>query len=116
MILGGAVVQFVGFVGNVVDGVGGVDAHAALDAAAHLLAEHAGHVLFLVQVVRVLMNVGEAVDALAGEVRNGRAQLLVLRLGRLIIGGADGVEAVHLQFVRPVDQLAVEIDVSLHLG
>ena len=73
MILGGAVVQLVRFVGDVVNGVRAVDAHAALDAAADLLAEHAGHVLFLVQVVLVLVDMGEAVDPLARQMRDGRA-------------------------------------------
>ncbi len=73
MILGGAVIQFVRFIGNIVNGVRGVDAHAALDAAADLLAEHAGHILFLVQVVRVLVNMGESVDPFPGEMGDGGA-------------------------------------------
>ncbi len=116
MVLGGAVVHLVRLVGDVVDGVRSVDPHAALDAAADLLAEHARHVLFLVQVVLVLMDVGEAVDPLARQMGNGRAQILILRLGRLVIGRADGVEAIHLEFVRPVDQLAVVVKIPFHLG
>ncbi len=108
VVLGGPVVQLVRLVGDVVDGVRRVDPHAALDAAADLLAEHARHVLFLVQVVRVLMDMGEAVDPLPREVGDGRAELLILRLGRLVVGRADGVDAIHLEFVRPVDQLAVD--------
>ncbi len=64
--------SFVRFIRNIVNGVGAVDAHAALDAAANFLAEHAGHVLLLVQVVRVLMDVGVAVDSLSREVGDGR--------------------------------------------
>ena len=76
----------------------------------------AGHVLLLVQVVDVLVDVGETVDPLAGEMGDGRAQLLILRLERFVEGGADGVDAIHLEFVRPVDQPTIEIDVALHLG
>jgi len=98
----------------VVDGVGAVDAHAPLDAAADFLAEHAGHVLLAVQVGRVLVNVREAVDLLPGEVRRGRHQHFVLRLGRLIIRCAHHVDAVALQLVGPVDQLPVIVDVAFH--
>ena len=64
MILGGAFVDLVRFIGNIINGVGAVNAHAALDAAANFLAEHAGHVLFLVQIFLVLVNVGKTVDLL----------------------------------------------------
>jgi hypothetical protein len=63
MVLGGAIVQFVCFIRNIVNGVRTIYAHAALDAAADLLAEHSGHILFLVQVFLVLVNVIKAVDS-----------------------------------------------------
>ena len=116
MILGGAFVHLVRFIGNIVNGVRAVDAHAALDAAADFLAQHSGHVLFLVQIFLVLMNVGETVDPLSGQMRNCRAQILIFRLGRFIIGCTDGIETIHLQLVRPVNQLAVVVNVPLHLG
>ena len=116
VVLGGTVVHLVRFVGYVVDGVGGVNAHAPLDAAAHLLTEHTGHVLLLVQVVGVLMDVGKAANPLTGEMRYGGAQLLVLWLGCFIERDADGIDAVHLALICSVDNLAVEVDVSPHLS
>jgi hypothetical protein len=62
------------------------------------------------------MDVVETVDAISGEVGNGGAQLLVFGLFGLIVGGADGIEARHLQLIGTVKELAIEIDVALHLG
>jgi hypothetical protein len=115
VVLGGTIVRFVGFVGDVVDRVGGVDAHAALDTTADLLAKHAGHVLLPVQVVGVLVNVGEAANPLSCEMGDGRAQLFVLGLGCFVEGSPDGLEAVHLPLVGAVDELTVEVDVPPHL-
>ena len=116
MVLGSTVVLLVRFVGNVIDGVGTVYTHAALDAAAHLLAEQTGHVLLFVQVFGAMMDVSIAVDSLTGEMRDGGAQVLVLRPGCFIKSGADGIDAVHLELICAVDQLAVEVEVPLHLG
>jgi len=75
----------------------------------------ASHVLLLVQIVGVLMNVSKTIDPLTREMRDGRQQGLILRLGRLIERGAYGIEACHLYFVCAVDETAIEIDISLHL-
>ena len=115
MVLGGAIIRFVRLVGDVVDRVGGVDAHAALDTTADLLAEHAGHILLVVQVIGVLVNVGEAADPLSGKMGDGRAQLFVLGPQCFVEGSPDGVEAVHLPLVGAVDELAVVVDVPPHL-
>ena len=87
----------------VVDGVGAVNAHAPLNAAADFLAEHPGHVLLAVQVNRALVNVREAVDLLPGQVRRGGKQVRVFRLLRFFIGCPDRIEAIHLQFVGSVN-------------
>jgi len=116
VVLGGTLVHLVRFIGHIVGGVSGINAHATLNATAHLLTEHAGHVLLLVQVVGVLMDVGKTVDSLTGEMGNGGAQVLVLRLGCFIECGADGIDAVHLALVCAVNALAVKVDVSLHFG
>ncbi len=115
VVIGLARPDLVRLVRNIVDGVGAVDAHTPLNAAADFLAEHAGHVLLAVQIGRVLVNVREAVDLLSGEVRRGRHQRFVLRLGGLVIGRAHDVDAVALQLVGAVDQLPVIIDVAFHL-
>src|SRR5664280_1698072 len=116
MVLSGAFVYLVRLIGDVVNGVRAVDAHAPLDAAADLLAEHTGHILFSVQVFLVLMNVSKTVDPFSREMRNSRTQILVFRLGRFVVRCTDGIDTIHLQLVRPVEQLAVEINVALHLG
>ena len=64
----------------------------------------------------VLVDVVEAVDAFAGQMGNRGHQILVFRLVGFVVGRADGVDAVHLHFVGPVDQFAVEIEVAFHLG
>jgi hypothetical protein len=48
--------------------------------------------------------------------RRGRAQRLIFRLGRFVISRSDGIETIHLQFIGPVDQLTVKINVPFHLG
>jgi hypothetical protein len=116
VIVGFARLDFVGLVRNVIDGIGSVNAHAALNAAAHLLAEHPRHVLFFVQIVRVLVDMREPVDAFPGQMRNGRHQIRILGLFSLIVRQADRVETIHLQLVCAVDELAVEIDVAFHFG
>ena len=116
VVTGGPRIDLVRLVGNVVNGVCRVDPHAALDAAPHLVAEHPGHVLLPMQIFPVLMDVVETVDPLACQVGNRRAQILVFRFGRFIIGEPDGVETVPLEFIGPVDQVAVMVQVSFHLG
>jgi hypothetical protein len=59
--------------------------------------------------------VRKTVDPLTREMRNGGQQFLVLRLGRLIESGANGIEARHLYFVCAINEIPIEIDVSLHL-
>ena len=96
MILSGPFVSLIRFIRDIVDGVGAIYPHASLDATADFLAEHSGHVLFVVQVLFVLMNVIETVNTLACKVRNCRAKFLIFRLGRFIISCADGIETIHL--------------------
>jgi hypothetical protein len=48
------------------------------------------------QVIGVLVDVGEAADTLAGEMRDGGAQILVLWLGSLVKCEAYGIYTVHL--------------------
>jgi len=62
------------------------------------------------------MDVGKAVDPLTGEMRDGGARVLVLWLGCFIERCADDTDAVHQALICVVDQLAVEVDVPLHLG
>ncbi len=71
MILRRPLVHLVRFIGHVVNGVCPVAAHAPLNAAADLLAEHARHVLLPVQVFSALMDMGEAVDPFTAEMRDG---------------------------------------------
>ena len=116
MVLGCPVIHLVRFIRYVVDGVGSIDAHAPLDAAADPLAEHPGHVLLLVQVFGILVNVRKAADSFAGEMRNGGAQVLVPWFDCFIKSGTDGVETVHLALIRAVNELTIIVDVPLHLG
>jgi hypothetical protein len=70
----------------------------------------------MVQVIGTLMDMGKAVDSLTGEMGDGGAKLLILWLGRLIECGADGVDTIHLAFIRAADTLAVVVDIPSHLG
>ena len=114
MVLGVAAVHFVGFIGNRINGVGGINSHAALDAPSHFAAQKPCHVLLLVQVLRVLMHMGEPVDGMAGQMGRCRQQLGIFGFGCLVIGRADGVEAIHLDFVHPVYLFAVQVDIAAH--
>ena len=82
MILGSTFVHLVRFVGHVVDGIGGVDTHAALDTPAHFLAEKASHLLFFDQVFYTLVDVAKTVDPLPGKLGNGGQQILMFGLPR----------------------------------
>jgi hypothetical protein len=62
------------------------------------------------------MDVVKTVDPLPRQMGDRRAQILILGPGRLIIRCADGVEAIHLQFVCPVDQLAIVVNIPFHRG
>jgi hypothetical protein len=48
------------------------------------------------QVVGVLVDVSEATDPLASEMRDSCAQVLVLWPGSFIKCGADGIHTIHL--------------------
>ena len=60
-------------IGHDSQGVQGVTTHAALDAAAHTMAQEPRHPLFLEQVLHALVDVRVPVDFLTRQVRRGRA-------------------------------------------
>jgi hypothetical protein len=62
------------------------------------------------------MDMGEAVNPLTREMRDGGAQVLILRLRGFLERGAHYVQAFRLQLVGPVNQLAIVVDVPLHFG
>ena len=118
----------VAVVGDGVQGVHGVGTHAALHAAAHTVADQAGHQLLLQQVLLGAVDVGATVDDLtlhAGDLGLGQADVGVGRIvGSVVallhdIGAAlDPVGQVTLRAllaVGAVDLLPVQIDVGLHL-
>ena len=91
LVVAGAVL-LVGLIGGGKDGVEGVHAHAALEAGGGLLTQQALHLHLLDEVAGGLVDVGEAVDPLAGVGGDGGHQILVLgHLGQ-IIGHAHAVE------------------------
>ena len=63
-----------------------VHADAALEAASGQRSQEPPHLAFLDEIVRALVNMGEAVDPLSGEMGNGRHDLPVFRLVCEIVG------------------------------
>ena len=91
LVVAGAVL-LVDLIGGGVFGVERVHPHAALEAGRGLLAQQALHFHLVAQILGGAVNVGEAVDALAGLGGDGGHQLLVLgHLGQ-VVGHAHGVE------------------------
>ena len=116
VVLGAA--RLVGLVGDRVQRVDGVHADAALEAGAGLLAQQALHLDLLGEVVGGLVDVGEAVDPLAGEVAGGQHEVLVLGLGRELVGHGDAVDAGADERVVDVvvDLLAEQVDLQVQIG
>ena len=112
VIFGAAPVLFVGLKGNCVEGINGVDPHAALDAEAHLAAQGAGQVLLFVQVGGVLVDVAETVDGLARQVRGGGTQVLEGGILGPLEGDAHHIEGPLLGLVVTVDESPIVIEVA----
>ena len=126
VVLGAA--GLIAVIGDGVQGVHGVGAHAALHAAAHAVADQTGHELLLQQVFLGAVDVGAAVNDLAlhaGDLRGGQAHICVTGvIGGVVallhdVGAAgDPVGQIALSAllaVGTIDLLAVQIDVGLHL-
>ena len=117
----GVVVSALGLVdvvGGGVEGVDGVHADAALEAGAGLLAQKALHLHLLHQVLGRLVDVGEAVDLLAGEMARGQHEVFVFRLRGQFVGHGHAVEAGPDQrmFRVVVDLLAEDVDLQVEVG
>ena len=108
----------VGLVGDRVQRVDGVHADAALEARAGLLAQQALHLDLLGEVLGGLVDVGEPVDLLAGEVARGQHEVLVLRLRGELVGHRYAVDAGPDERVAHVvvDLLAEQIDLQIQVG
>ena len=70
-------VFFIDFIGGGINGIEGVHAYAALEAAGGLLTQQALHLYLLDQVIGGLVQVGEAVYRMAGQVGGSGHQVLV---------------------------------------
>ena len=109
--------SLIDLVGDGVGSVHGVEAHAALVAGTGLLGDHAQHLHLLHQIVGGLVDVGEAVDLLAGQVGGGSHQLLVLLHARQGIGHGGGVDVTTdegmVDECLGIQQLALQIDLDL---
>jgi hypothetical protein len=83
-------VRLVAFVGDRIEGVEAVHAHAALEAGGGAPPQQALHVDLLHQVVGALVDVVEAAYPLPGEVGVGEEQVLRLRFAAAFVGLAYG--------------------------
>ena len=79
-------------VGDYIQRVEAVHPHAALEAAGRASPQQALHLNFFNQVVCPLVQVGEAVHPLAGQVRLGRHQVLVFKLIRQFVRHRNRVQ------------------------
>ena len=111
-------VLLVDLVGGGVDGVEGVHAHAALEAAGGLLAQQALHLHLFHQILAGLMEVGEAVDLMTGQAGGSGHQILILGIlcqgvghGHAVDGGTD-----HGVIHPVVDLLAEHVHAGVQLA
>ena len=111
-------VLLVDLVGGGVDGVEGVHADAALEAAGRFLTEQALHLDLFDKVVGGLMQVGETVDLAASEIGRRGHQVLILRVLRERIGHGDAVDAgADDRVIDPVvDLFAEHINAGVELA
>ena len=109
----------VDLVGDAVGGVDGVEADAALVAGAGLLGDRAEHLHLLEEVVGGLVDMGEAVDLVAGEVGGGRHKVSRLRVVGQGVGHGGGVDmaADHgmIDDLIALQQLAHDVDADFPL-
>ena len=118
MVLGAA--RFIGLERSRINGVCRVHADTALEARCGLLTEQTLHLYLLNQVVRGLMQVGEAVYLLARQVGGRGHQILVLRILCQRVGRRKRVQrrtndrVVH--YVLDLLAEAVQIEVQLSQG
>ncbi len=91
---------FVDLVGDAVEGVHGVEPHAALVAAPGLVGDQTEHLDLLDQVVPALVDVGEAVDLFPGQVGGRGHEVFMLRLQRQLVGLGRGVDVGNERRVR----------------
>lgn len=107
-------VLLIDLVGGGIDGVEGVHAHTALETAGRLLTQQALHLYLFHQILAGLVEVGKAVDFVAGQAGGGGHQVLILGIlgqrvghGHAVDGGTDhGV-------IHPVVELLAE---HVHAG
>ena len=112
--------RLIALVGNGVGGVHGVEAHAALIAGTGLLGDGTQHLGLFHQVIHRLVDVGETVDLMTGEVGGGGHEILVLRVARQGVGHGGGVHMAPDEGMiddgGAVQQLALHIDADLPLA
>ena len=117
LVIVGAVL-LVDLIGGGEHGVEGIHAHAALEAGSSLLAQQALHLDLVHQILGGLVQVGEAVDGVAGEAGLHGHQVRVLGIlsqsvghGHAINGGTD-----HRVIHPVVDLLAEHVDTGVQLA
>ena len=83
---------FIQLVSRAVNCVHCVHADAALEACRRLLSEETLHLDLLDQIVSALMDVGEAVDLLPGQMRGCSHQIFILRILRQLVCHGKGIQ------------------------
>ena len=116
LVIVGAVL-LVDLIGGGEDGVKGVHAHAALEAGSGLLAQQALHFHLVHQVLGGLMQMGEAVDGVAGEAGFHGHEIGVLGILRQRVGHSHAVDrGTDHGVIHPVlDLLAEHVDAGVQL-
>ncbi len=90
MIIGPSLLVY--FIRDAVQSVQGIVSDAALEASAGLLAYGSQHPHLFHQLLRAVMDVGEAIDLFAAEVRRGRDQVLELGVVSHVVGHGSSVD------------------------
>jgi hypothetical protein len=115
MILGAAVVLFVRLKTCRVNRVDRIRSHTALNAHSGRTAQGARHVLFVMQILRALMNMTKAIDGFSRKMRFSGAQIFEFGNMRSIESKPHNIQGGKLLFVIPIDPAAVKIEIPFHL-
>ena len=107
----------VDFIRHRIDGVDAIEPHTALETRAGLLTQDAQQFDLFEKILHVLVHMGKTADGLAGQMGDGRGQLLIFRVARQGVGHGRGPDmrgrgrmACHILYPLP---LVIDLMVQL---
>src|SRR5271157_3602145 len=115
VILSAAVVLLIRLKTCRVNRVDRICSHATLNAHSAGTAQGACHVLFVMQILRILMNMAKTINGFSGEMRFGGAKLPEFGDMRSIESKPHNIQGGKLFLVIPVNLTAVKVKIPFHL-